>query len=351
MKNKITNLRISNFKSIREAELDCARINLFVGKPNVGKSNVLEALSILGSNYSFTDKFLSEFIRYDNFSQIFHFQDLSNPIIVNSNIGAAFIAHNYERNNFSFFIGPNNTIESLQTKIISPNKFYEKYKNSDTPILMSGTIEFTGKIDRDQHSEYSPIKKYTFKPNNNIGYRKKSYLLPPNGKNLYSVMETNKRLRDEIPGLFNEYKLEFLIDPERSSFDLIKKENGIYKKIPYSLVADTLQRIIFHYAAIFSNKDSIILFEEPESHSFPPYIRELALKIIESTDNQFFITTHSPYLFDTIVENTAPEDLAIFITYFENYETKFKKLNSDEISKILNYGMEVFFNLNHFVNE
>ena len=44
-------IKIQNFKSLRAVELaDCSRINLFIGKPNVGKSNILEALSLFGMN-------------------------------------------------------------------------------------------------------------------------------------------------------------------------------------------------------------------------------------------------------------------------------------------------------------
>ncbi len=42
----IKDLRVSNFKSIKTLELDCKRINIFIGAPNVGKSNILEALSL-----------------------------------------------------------------------------------------------------------------------------------------------------------------------------------------------------------------------------------------------------------------------------------------------------------------
>ncbi len=42
----INKLEIKNFKSIKHLELDCKRVNIFIGKPNVGKSNILEALGI-----------------------------------------------------------------------------------------------------------------------------------------------------------------------------------------------------------------------------------------------------------------------------------------------------------------
>lgn len=40
----IGNLGIRNFKSIKDLDLDCRRVNLFIGEPNTGKSNILEVL-------------------------------------------------------------------------------------------------------------------------------------------------------------------------------------------------------------------------------------------------------------------------------------------------------------------
>ena len=47
----IKDLKISNFKSIKNLEIEAKRINLFIGAPNVGKSNVLEALSLFNVPY------------------------------------------------------------------------------------------------------------------------------------------------------------------------------------------------------------------------------------------------------------------------------------------------------------
>ena len=42
----ISNLEIKNYKSINQMELNCSRINVFIGEPNSGKSNILEALDL-----------------------------------------------------------------------------------------------------------------------------------------------------------------------------------------------------------------------------------------------------------------------------------------------------------------
>ncbi|MFT7483111.1 MAG: AAA15 family ATPase/GTPase, partial [Oceanospirillaceae bacterium] len=47
MDHFVEKLEIKNFKSIRDLTLtDFRRINLFIGRPNVGKSNLLEALGM-----------------------------------------------------------------------------------------------------------------------------------------------------------------------------------------------------------------------------------------------------------------------------------------------------------------
>jgi len=39
---------VRNFKSIKETKLDLARINVLIGPPNSGKSNLLEAIYLYG---------------------------------------------------------------------------------------------------------------------------------------------------------------------------------------------------------------------------------------------------------------------------------------------------------------
>ena len=47
--NMIRNIRIEGFKSIVSQILELGRVNCFIGANGVGKSNVLEAIGILGA--------------------------------------------------------------------------------------------------------------------------------------------------------------------------------------------------------------------------------------------------------------------------------------------------------------
>jgi len=65
--------------------------------------------------------------------------------------------------------------------------------------------------------------------------------------------------------------------------------------------------------------------------------------------NQFFITTHSPYLLQNLISNLDSSMLNVFITYFEDYETKIRKLTDDELRKASEFSVDLFYNLNQFV--
>ena len=78
-----TRIEIKNFKSVKNVVLDnCKRINLLIGKPNVGKSNILEALSVFSLPYAryTNNKSLQQFIRCENESELFYNGDKTKDI-------------------------------------------------------------------------------------------------------------------------------------------------------------------------------------------------------------------------------------------------------------------------------
>jgi AAA15 family ATPase/GTPase len=354
----IKNLRIKNFKSIKDVELDCERINLFIGEPNVGKSNVLEAMSLMGAPYSSLDrKFMGEFIRYEDATDLFHFDNITEPIEVTSNIGSAFLRNIPNMSSYDLILGDKN-IAKEAAEVWRSEAFQDLITKQD---LRKNTIKipyFYCGFQADGHkggSSYingtsSPIKKYTFIP-----YEKRHgeffqlFLSPPYGVNLYTIVEKNNELKSKYGKEFKKYGLDLLMDIRGKKFEIQRRDEDLSYKIPYSSMADTLQRYIFYMAAIESNKDSIILLEEIESHSFPRYVQELAQKMIDTKDNQFFVTTHSPYLLNTVMSEKS--DVAIFLATYEDFQTKITRLNDEEISELLNHGLDVFYNLKGLAHE
>jgi AAA15 family ATPase/GTPase len=83
MDNLASNIRINNFKSIRNVVLeDCRRINLLIGKPNVGKSNILEALTTFSLPFAkyVNNKGLQQFIRVENETELYFNGNTENDI-------------------------------------------------------------------------------------------------------------------------------------------------------------------------------------------------------------------------------------------------------------------------------
>jgi hypothetical protein len=67
----ITRLSIENFKSVRRLDVECKKVNLFIGEPNTGKSNILKALALLswcGRN----SQPLSDYVRFQFVQDLFY---------------------------------------------------------------------------------------------------------------------------------------------------------------------------------------------------------------------------------------------------------------------------------------
>ncbi|MDZ7935563.1 MAG: AAA family ATPase [Emticicia sp.] len=324
MSNIITHIKINNFKSIRYLELsEFRKINLFIGRPNVGKSNLLEALSLFNPSIfkseirELPSKKIKEFIRFENEPELFFEGEIKHRINININ--------NLECSIFK---------DNIRVLELDTND--NKYSN----FVKGFFIEFHTNF----NTKRPTIKSYCFKTS--VKYQKDNnvYLTPPFGKNILQVIESLPNLKQTIINWFRQYNLKIASDSASHSLKVFKKINDdeIFL-IPYTSIADTLQRLIFYKTAIQSNENSVLVFEEPEAHSFPPYIVEFTQEVINSTSNQFFMATHSPIIVNDFLEN-AREDLSIFMVDFRDGQTVAKALSRDEINDVYRYGVDLFFN-------
>ena len=322
-------VEIKNFKSIKDLRMDCKRVNVFIGKPNVGKSNILEGLGLLAMVTS-RERMFDGYIRYESLKQLFYDSDSSKAISVRSSSRNSYLSLN--RNS-------DEEIAYFDYGINGLERQYRLTENGRT-VVTSGM---------DSSSSDSFIKKYDFANLTNFPVLFQKFLLPPNGSNLYEVIRRNKDLWGEFAKLFSEQRLELVLYDDKQEFILQKKDGPYVWQYPFFSIADTFRRFMFYITAIESNKNSVIIFEEPEVHSFPPYTQEMAYRMIYDEDNQYFISTHSPYLLHTLIENLDNNHLNVYITYYENYETKVKLLTPDNLREVLDFSIDVFFNLDKFL--
>jgi hypothetical protein len=179
-------------------------------------------------------------------------------------------------------------------------------------------------------------------------------LYPPYGDNLVHVLENSARLRHEFTTLFAAHGLQLRVRVDAQCFELVKDLDGLSYSYPYSSSGDTLQRYGFYLAAMGSNHQSTMLLEEPEAHTYPMYVAQLGQRIAIDSSNQYFVTTHSPYLFREVLENMVPyekyeTDLAVFVAYYQDYETKIRQLSDEEVRNIRRDNIDVFYDMDKYV--
>jgi len=139
-----------------------------------------------------------------------------------------------------------------------------------------------------------------------------------------------------------------VMKPQTREFAIQKHKDGIVTEFPFEVMSDTFQRVLFYEAAMVSNKDAVLVFEEPEAHAFPFYTKHLGEQLALDETNQYFIATHNPYLLSAVVEKAKKDEVGVFITYWQNHETKVKILTGDELSRLMDE--DPFLGIEHLLS-
>lgn len=328
MVHQLEHITIENFKSIRRLQVEnLNRINLFIGRPNAGKSNILEALSLFSIPFLWenTSKKLSNLLRFETEAELFYNGNFEKNATVSTNIGKYKLSYSPK--------------ESLKIGIDFLSKSFH-YEADDRLVVKSSF--------RNEYFE-PPIKKYVFKGNVKYERSHSKYLIPPFGFNMFSIIQHYADLKQQVYELLKEYNLKIAFDKASQTLKILQgNRNNEIMLIPHSSIARTLQETIFYKAAIATNNNSILLFENPEAHSFPLYLNHFTRDMICKRDNQYFINTHSPFILNYLLEN-GREELAVFVVHYEDHETKVRKLTSNELNEVYQNGVDLFTNNESFV--
>lgn len=345
----INNLQIDNYKSIKHLSLDCNRINVLIGEPNVGKSNILEALDLSYLSWMFAGNEskqkankepvdIKKYFRVNTAADLFQDGDISKTISISS---SSYLKIAELRFKWDDEIGDN----------------IGKQKNYFEVIAGSGFTRF--------NNDFIPIEPIQFYSSNIVPYRYMDNiefhdignyidkLMPPFGNNLSEVIKRHSEFRELIGELIQDFGLELNVDSLSNNLFFQRKVSpGVVYSLCYDSLADTLRRIIFYVAAIRYNNGHVLTLEEPDAHSFPKFVSFLADEIIQNNKNQFFIATHSPYLLNNLIENTPSDELGVFVCGFgKERGTTARKLSTEELSELLDYGVDIFFNLNKYSDD
>lgn len=90
MAHQLEHITIENFKSIRHLQVkNLNRLNLFIGRPNAGKSNIMGALSMFSIPYLRENPSKKSFnlLRFEKETELFYNGNFEKNAIISTNLG------------------------------------------------------------------------------------------------------------------------------------------------------------------------------------------------------------------------------------------------------------------------
>ncbi len=350
-------LRVSRFKSIREARLELRRINVVIGPPESGKSNLLEAaasFTLLGplENYRKSrlvkssekggevelknlSTILRGLLRLDRVEDPFFMFSVDEPASISLNLdGTLEVEYSYEPGVLQISYGPIRgrrermfTVKGLRGRLsVSASKY---------GLLMADELP----------KSLSRVKFYRFSnPKRSVSWGKE--LLPPAGENLVHLLSIRGSLREIVSSILSDVELKLSLERPTQRVRFVRQlKTGELLEVPWHLLSDTVRRMIFFLAAMETNENSFILLEEPEAHAFPYYTRFLAERLAMDRSNSYLITTHNPYFLETPVDKVPDEDIAVYLARSEGGVSEYTRVEASEIRDMIAEGADVFLEL------
>jgi len=221
--SNIKSVTIENFKSVKSVTLSgCRRINVLIGRPNVGKSNLLEALALFDVPYMIntSNKSLKNLVRIENTADLFHNGVSASPIEVS-----------VDENSLVVSRSANNglTVDIASQGDISKYTF--------TPSLNIST--------KKDPAVLPEILAYFFPKHFVAESSNFNYLLPPSGGNLMETVANLPELKSNLAELFHGYGLKMMFDSGSQQIKAMREYGLDMFLVPFSSLADSLQRLIF----------------------------------------------------------------------------------------------------------
>lgn len=327
-----TELKIQNFRGIRNLEITSLnKINIFVGINGSGKSTVLDAIFISinpNNTQLIPNTNLFRGIDPNNFDYLltyFHYFNLKKEIeIILKN-------NNTRRIKISPSIKKDFNIVSFEKEfaesIIADKKDDEIISSSSNAknIIVGLKTEFEVK-----NKKYN--SSFIFQPQGLFKFNEDENFIPDiSGHYHNSQTLTNINLANSFGQLIRDKKkndiVKFLklFEPEISEINMDESKNIVAnddrfdKAVNINLYGSGLTKSLHIYMNSLLENNNIVLIDEIENglhYTNQQILWEAILKIVENSDKQFFVTTHSYEIIKCLVQLLEERNLLQVLSLF-----------------------------------
>lgn len=346
---KILNVAIKNYKSINESELIQLHesFNIFAGKNNTGKSAFIEAIyNVLSGNRLEYLSIEEEKIVKVNIEVKINDEELN---LLYKNVQEGYIFKSIEKLKLTFHYDvTSNSACLINLEMYNDGDYKPFYTNKSTTgqinylffnergigqTMIGGAPQFILNLYEFLKSKIVYISGSRHVPSVESALFNQGISI--DGSNLNSFMYT---LHNNFETTFDIIKGAFMdiFDDVTSISTPIKENNvtqislyfeGLEEPIPLSNCGSGYTHVLLLLCVLYTKKDSVVLFDEPQVYLHPSAEKAIYDLIGEIGEHQYLFTTHSPILIN------YPLDKNIYHVSKEKGISIFSKL--DEIQKIL----------------
>jgi len=322
---KINLLHIKNFKSIVNISIkDVSNFSIFAGANGVGKSNIFEAIEFFKTVIEFDAvNAIKRYGGYDNIHSRKVRKENARKFFFEINIELD-RKYYYKLEIFSLDKDPylKELFEANGKVVAKRDKENIEIENSKLDLNFSKEqtiLNLVSKESKEFVDFVKATKRYTIDPTQarEPDDFTSDVVLERDASNITTVLANIQKNSSEdveeiietmqmlIPSLENiSIKKEKLINKMVSTF----KESGSKSTFPARLVSDGTIYALSILAIIYSNKNGIIMIEEPERGLHPKAISELVEFFREKSEKfPIFINTHN----EAIIKKAKPNELII----------------------------------------
>lgn len=361
-------MEIENFKSIGSIELEFAPLTLLVGPPASGKSNILDALAVLGyfkrlqrmgEEYDSPSQIesLNAIARFFNVDQLFRFHDYTRRIKMNveDNGKSSEFIISYTEGRIHLELNGNEI--DWEFKPSTDLVYYNNQKlEKRLEIIKEGIIFESRLYGFDRYglgitscgSDYCGFYKYLRKEKSSDAPRT---ILSELGSNapvltrvvndlileINDIMMNNLDEKIEVKVLKDGRVTVFDYDYEIESSSI---SDSIFRVLYYTMALKTAANYVKKYGLEGS---FVLLLEEPEAHIFPYFIEILSRYIKNMTSIAYVvIATHNPLLISRLWDVVS--DVRTYYTYRDRMgSTNIREVDLEKLARDLRTSDELLY--------